>query len=130
MFSTIFQDFFNEADRLANELTKKMSEESYKKECKKDECSESPSSYYHFVSDEYVNGEHVAHEEKEVKDGNVIKNEGYNCRVEDKKCKSCENKPELQDLKAEIEQMKAENEKLQKENEMLNAKLNNIRKLF
>jgi hypothetical protein len=46
-------------------------------------------SYYHRICDKYDNGKCVSHKEKEVKDGEVIKDLNETYQIEDKKDKCC-----------------------------------------
>ena len=83
MFFNDFEDFLKEAD----ELMAKLIEEATQKE-EKDNNSQS---YYHSISDKFENGRHVSHQEKEVKNGKVLKDvHQENCRIEDKKEKENE----------------------------------------
>lgn len=68
-----FDDFFG------TDFNKTFSDmlESFKKEREKEDENKEDSSYFHKVFDKYENGEHVEHSEKEVKDGKVIKDDGY-----------------------------------------------------
>ena len=57
-----------------------------------DVSNEKNHSYFHSVKDNYKNGEHVSHSEKEIKDGKVIKDVNNSVNLEDKKnCKCDEN---------------------------------------
>lgn len=68
-----FDDFFG------TDFNKTFSDmlEAFKKEQTKGDENKKDSSYFHKVFDKYENGEHVEHVEKEVKDGKVIKDNGY-----------------------------------------------------
>lgn len=68
-----FDDFFG------TDFNKAFSDmlEAFKKEQEKGDENKKDSSYFHKVFDKYENGEHVEHVEKEVKDGKVIKDDGY-----------------------------------------------------
>lgn len=68
-----FDDFFG------TDFNKTFSDmlEAFKKEQEKEDENKKDSSYFHKVFDKYENGEHVEHAEKEVKDGKVIKDDGY-----------------------------------------------------
>lgn len=68
-----FDDFFG------TDFNKTLSDmlEAFKKEQEKEDENKKDSSYFHKVFDKYENGEHVEHTEKEVKDGKVIKDDGY-----------------------------------------------------
>ena len=49
-------------------------------------------SYFHSVKDEYKNGEHVSHSEKEIKDGKLIKDVDNSIELENKEnCKNNNN---------------------------------------
>lgn len=69
VFGTAFEDF------------KKYMEEEHTNEDK----SKQGDDTYHVKYDKYVDGEHVAHIEKEYKDGKCIKNDGFDKSLEDKK---------------------------------------------
>lgn len=68
-----FDDFFG------TDFNKTFSDmlEAFKKEQEKEDENKKDTSYFHKVFDKYENGEHVEHVEKEVKDGKVIKDDGY-----------------------------------------------------
>ena len=70
MFNEFFKTFFEEADELMKGFDNSF--EKTEKEVKK---NENDKSYYHYVNNVYKNGELVEHEEKEVKDGKVLKDE-------------------------------------------------------
>ena len=72
MFNEFFKTFFEEADELMKELDNSF--EKTEKEAKKNE-NDNGKSYYHYVNNTYKNGKLVEHEEKEVKDGKVLKDE-------------------------------------------------------
>ena len=63
---------FEEADELMKELDNSF--EKTEKEAKKNE-NDNGKSYYHYVNNTYKNGKLVEHEEKEVKNGKVLKDE-------------------------------------------------------
>ena len=54
-----------------------------------DVSNEKNHSYFHSVKDKYMNGEHVSHSEKEIKDGKVIKDVNNSVSLEDKKNCTC-----------------------------------------
>lgn len=72
MFNEFFKTFFEEADELMKELDNSF--EKTEKEAKKNE-NDNGKSYYHYVNNTYKNGKLVEHEEKEVKNGKVLKDE-------------------------------------------------------
>ena len=153
MFETIFNEFFGDIDW--EKFAEKMKNFEEKNNAEND-----GKSYFHAIEDEYEDGKHILHKEKEVKDGKVIKDINDNCLT----VKQCENKAiENQENKqfnteTEIRELKAENERLLKEiakknetikhlrdynckqnndleslihkNKELTNKLNNIKKLF
>lgn len=154
MLEQIFNELFGTYDeftKAAKELLEKYSEENEKKE------EETNRSYFHKVYDEYKDGEHVAHEEKEVKDGKVLKDEVFTKELSDKtdeepkkvECKKNEdNLTKLQNelneykdyvykhtkkeifLKDENEKLKAEVNELTAKNQYLEEKLKTIKDLF
>lgn len=76
----IFNDLFNDCEffKMIDELTKETEEtKDGDKECNK-ECDKKHS-YFRKVKDTFNNGNHVSHVEKEIKDGEVLKdiNETY-----------------------------------------------------
>ena len=72
-------------------------------------------SYFHAIEDEYEDGKHILHKEKEVKDGKVIKDINDNCLtvIKQDENKTIEN--EAFNTETEIRELKAENEFLLKE---------------
>jgi hypothetical protein len=159
MFTTMTSifDFFNlmsEAQRLMldldfNDLTeflkdyyeKNESEDKCcKKECKKKCDYEKPESYFHYVSDKYKDGKCVEHDEKEVKNGKVVKEVHHksqstleNKASEEKKTIACPNKEDnhilvelskkMDDLEKKLSCVNEENKKLHCENETLKTKV-------
>lgn len=84
MFEEFLKEFFETKtfDDLFNEVfDKKVNTDDVK--------DENNHSYFHSVKDEYKNGEHVSHSEKEIKDGKVIKDVDNSINLEDKK--NCKN---------------------------------------
>ena len=86
MYRDLFDVFINEANDLMNEFNELFSEkESCKNECNEEKCENKKKdepkhkSYYHYVCDKFKNGENVYHQEKEVEDGKVLKDEGHGC---------------------------------------------------
>ena len=49
-------------------------------------------SYFHSIKDEYKNGEHVSHSEKEIKDGKLIKDVDNSIEFENKNVCKCDKK--------------------------------------
>lgn len=145
MFSEIFEDFFKEANKIMEELSE---DKCYcGKKCNKNNKKEEPTSYYHFVSDKYENGEHVSHKEKEVKDGEVTKNVDETFKIEDKndskksETKSVEDKidwkkayentkKEISELYKTNDALRKENSKLKQENDKLTCVLEKIKSIF
>lgn len=95
MFEEILKEFFGTKtfDDLFNEVfDNKVNTDNVK--------DDNNHSYFHSVKDEYKNGKHVSHYEKEIKDGKVIKDLGMgmdsscnienkeNCKCNDNVCKS------------------------------------------
>lgn len=89
-----FDDFFG------TDFNKTFSDmlEAFKKEQEKEGENKEDSSYFHKVFDKYENGEHVEHEEKEVKDGKVIKDECY-AKETNKDCISLSDQSNVSGLK-------------------------------
>lgn len=153
MFETIFNEFFGDIDW--EKFAEKMKNFEEKNNAEND-----GKSYFHAIEDEYEDGKHVLHKEKEVKDGKVIKDINDNClTVKQGENKAIENQENKQfNTETEIRELKAENERLLKEiakknetikhlrdynrkqnydleslilkNKELTNKLNNIKKLF
>ena len=153
MFETIFNEFFGDIDW--EKFAEKMKNFEEKNNAEND-----GKSYFHAIEDEYEDGKHVLHKEKEVKDGKVIKDINDNClTVKQGENKTIENQENKQfNTETEIRELKAENERLFKEiakknetikhlrdynckqnndleslihkNKELTNKLNNIKKLF
>lgn len=153
MFETIFNEFFGDIDW--EKFAEKMKDFEEKNNAEND-----GKSYFHAIEDEYEDGKHVLHKEKEVKDGKVIKDINDNClTVKQGENKAIENQENKQfNTETEIRELKAENERLLKEiakknetikhlrdynckqnndleslihkNKELTNKLNNIKKLF
>ena len=153
MFETIFNEFFGDIDW--EKFAEKMKDFEEKNNVEND-----GKSYFHAIEDEYEDGKHVLHKEKEVKDGKVIKDINDNClTVKQDENKTIENQENKQfNTETEIRELKAENERLLKEiakknetikhlkdyiskqnydleslihkNKELTNKLNNIKKLF
>lgn len=153
MFETIFNEFFGDIDW--EKFAEKMKDFEEKNNAEND-----GKSYFHAIEDEYEDGKHVLHKEKEVKDGKVIKDINDNClTVKQGENKAIENQENKQfNTETEIRELKAENERLFKEiakknetikhlrdynckqnndleslihkNKELTNKLNNIKKLF
>lgn len=115
MFETIFNEFFGDIDW--EKFAEKMKDFEEKNNVEND-----GKSYFHVIKDEYEDGKHVFHKEKEVKDGKVIKDINDNCLT----VKQDENKAiEIQEDKQfnterQIRELKAENERLLKEIENKN----------
>lgn len=89
-----FDDFFG------TDFNKTFSDmlEAFKKEQTKGDENKKDSSYFHKVFDKYENGEHVEHVEKEVKDGKVIKDDGY-IKETNKDCISLSDQSNVSGLK-------------------------------
>ena len=83
MVNKLFTELFGE-ERDLNEMFNEFFD--YIKEFEKDEDNKEigKRSYFHKITDEYENGKKVSHTEKEVKNGNVIKDINENYKLEDK----------------------------------------------
>ena len=110
MFETIFNEFFGDIDW--EKFAEKMKNFEEKNNAEND-----GKSYFHAIEDEYEDGKHVLHKEKEVKDGKVIKDINDNClTVKQDENKTIENQENKQfNTETEIRELKAENERLLKE---------------
>ena len=107
MFETIFNEFFGDIDW--EKFAEKMKNFEEKNNAEND-----GKSYFHAIEDEYEDGKHILHKEKEVKDGKVIKDINDNClTVKQDENKTIEN--EAFNTETEIRVLKAENECLLKE---------------
>lgn len=88
MFEEILKEFFGTTktfDDLFNEVfDNKINTDNVK--------DENNHSYFHSVKDEYKNGEHVSHSEKEIKDGKVIKDVDNSTCLENKNACKCDKK--------------------------------------
>ena len=84
MFEEFLKEFFETKtfDDLFNEV--------FDKKVKTNDVKDNNNhSYFHSVKDEYKNGEHVSHSEKEIKDGKLIKDVDNSIELENKK--NCNN---------------------------------------
>ena len=75
MFKDLF-DVFKESTEWIDEFEKFMKNQENNKSSEKDNKNHS---CYHYVCDKYENGKNVYHQEKEIKDGKVLKDEGHGC---------------------------------------------------
>lgn len=82
MFEKIFEEIFGNEflDNLKDGFEKSV------KNLEKDDEDEKDSSYYHKITEEYENGRCVSRSEKEIKNGQVIKDVTEVHKLEDKKC--------------------------------------------
>ena len=121
VFGTVFEDF------------KKYMEEEHTNEDK----SKQEEDTYHVKYDKYVDGEHVAHVEKEYKDGKCIKNEGFNKCLDDKKTEEevkdnnscqceCKNTNTNDKLSKENSELLKENKLLRNRVDYLERKLDEV----
>ena len=89
MFERIFNEIFGDIDW--EKFAEKMKDFEEKNNAEND-----GKSYFHAIEDEYEDGKHVLHKEKEVKDGKVIKDINDNCltvkKDENKAIENQENK--------------------------------------
>ena len=111
MFETIFNEFFGDIDW--EKFAEKMKDFEEKNNVEND-----GKSYFHAIEDEYEDGKHILHKEKEVKDGKVIKDINDNCLtvIKQGENKAIENQENKQfNTETEIRELKAENERLLKE---------------
>ena len=128
MFRDLF-DIFKESTQWIDEFEKFVEDNEKKESCKKDDENHS---YYHYVSDKYEDGKHVSHNEKEVKDGKVVKDVHDSINIEDKNEKKCsENKPSqktsnyecIKKLKDDVNHFAAKCECLNERNKKLEKKI-------
>lgn len=142
MFDRIFKDIFGaEAfEKLENAFEETM------KEFEDSDEKNDGFSYFHNVSDKYENGKHVSHDEKEVKNGEVLKDihrtpeicdiKNHNCGNTACDCKNDnyrKNQRLEQHLKSAENALQEKDEKISKleaENNELRNKLEHIKSLF
>lgn len=87
IFDEIFgRDYVDELFDSFRKYTEKYSDV----EDNEDEENEKEESYYHKVADTYENGNHTSHVEKEIKNGEVLKDVKETYKIEDKSCKKGE----------------------------------------
>ena len=123
MFETIFNELFGDIDW--EKFAEKMKDFEEKNNAEND-----GKSYFHAIEDEYEDGKHVLHKEKEVKDGKVIKDINDNClTVKQDENKAIENQESKQfNTERQVRELKAENERLLKEIEKKNETINYLTK--
>lgn len=123
MFETIFNELFGDIDW--EKFAEKMKDFEEKNNAEND-----GKSYFHSIEDEYEDGKHVLHKEKEVKDGKVIKDINDNClTVKQDENKAIENQEGKQfNTERQIRELKAQNERLLKEIEKKNETINYLTK--
>lgn len=112
MFEKIFEEIFGDVDW--EKFAEKMKDFEEKNNAEND-----GKSYFHAIEDEYEDGKHVLHKEKEVKDGKVIKDINNNCLIT-KQDENKTNENEAFNTDVEIRELKAENKRLLKEIENKN----------
>jgi len=132
MFNEFFKTFFEEADELMKELDNSF--EKTEKEAKKNE-NDNGKSYYHYVNNTYKNGKLVEHEEKEVKDGKVLKDEKTTPQIGKENNKTDDvDVTKLQLLidekDAKIKELENILKKYQNENNELKNKFEKVKNLF
>lgn len=132
MFNEFFKTFFEEADELMKELDNSF--EKTEKEAKKNE-NDNGKSYYHYVNNTYKNGKLVEHEEKEVKDGKVLKDEKATPQIGKENNKT--NDVDVTKLQllidekdAKIKELENILKKYQNENNELKNKFEKVKNLF
>ena len=123
MFETLFNEFFGDIDW--EKFAEKMKDFEEKNNAEND-----GKSYFHAIEDEYEDGKHVLHKEKEVKDGKVIKDINDNClTVKQDENKAIENQESKEfNTERQIRELKAQNERLLKEIEKKNETINYLTK--
>ena len=122
MFETLFNEFFGDIDW--EKFAEKMKDFEEKNNAEND-----GKSYFHAIEDEYEDGKHVLHKEKEVKDGKVIKDINDNClTVKQGENKAIENQENKQfNTDRQIRELKAQNERLLKEIEKKNETIKHLK---
>lgn len=132
MFNEFFKTFFEEADELMKEFDNSF--EKTEKEAKKNE-NDNGKSYYHYVNNTYKNGNLVEHEEKEVKDGKVLKDEKTTPQIGNENNKT--NDVDVTKLQllidekdAKIKELENILKKYQNENNELKNKFEKVKNLF
>ena len=110
-------------EELLNVFMDVVSEASESRKSSTNEDKKENETYFRSVYDEYENGKHVTHSDKEYKNGKCVKNEGFDERKEfsDKSndtCKcGCDNKET--DYRKRIEELEASVKKLTETNKQL-----------
>ena len=110
-------------EELLNVLMDVVSEASESRKSSTNEDKKENETYFRSVYDEYENGKHVTHSDKEYKNGKCVKNEGFDERKElsDKSNDTCKcgcDKKET-DYKKRIEKLEAIEKKLTETNKQL-----------
>lgn len=138
MMNRLFNELFGEDvfDKMVGDFFESVKELEKNEENEKDENQ----SYFHRVTDEYENGKKISHKEKEVKNGEVLKDINENYKIEDKtnKDKNTENemtseealeeaKKLLDEARSTISMQMKEIERNQKRCKELEEELNNFK---
>lgn len=110
-------------EELLNVFMDVVSEASESRKSSTNEDKKENETYFRSVYDEYENGKHVTHSDKEYKNGKCVKNEGFDERKEfsDKSNDTCKcgcDKKETDDKKR-IEELEASVKKLTETNKQL-----------
>lgn len=110
-------------EELLNVFMDVVSEASESRKSSTNEDKKENETYFRSVYDEYENGKHVTHSDKEYKNGKCVKNEGFDERKEfsDKSNDTCKcgcDKKET-DYKKPIEELEASVKKLTETNKQL-----------
>jgi predicted RNase H-like nuclease (RuvC/YqgF family) len=110
-------------EELLNVFMDVISEVSESRKSSDNEDKKENETYFRSVYDEYENGKHVTHSDKEYKNGKCVKNEGFDERKEfsDKSNDTCKcgcDKNET-DYKKRIEELEASVKKLSETNKQL-----------
>ena len=110
-------------EELLNVFMDVVSEASESRKSSTNEDKKENETYFRSVYDEYENGKHVTHSDKEYKNGKCVKNEGFDERKEfsDKSNDTCKcgcDKKET-DYKKRIEELEASVKKLTETNKQL-----------
>ena len=110
-------------EELLNVLMDAVSEASESRKSSTNEDKKENETYFRSVYDEYENGKHVTHSDKEYKNGKCVKNEGFDERreISDKSNNTCQygcDKTET-DYAKRIEELEASVKKLSETNKQL-----------
>ena len=125
----MIKDFFDEifGENFCNEFGKAFKEavEELKDETNVSKEEDDKSCYYHKIMDEYKDGHHVCHKEKEIKDGKTLKDVDEHYKIEDA---NQEKAIEVEDKSNSNNNIGYYNEKLKEANNMLEEAQDTIKR--